>query len=333
MRLSRPAAALSAAALLVTVPLSGSVLAASHKKDAAPAAPAAKPAAPAAAVANPVVASVNGEPITLDRVRAAAQSLPDQMRGMPPQVLFPLIVNQLVDQKALLIEAQREDLQKDPAVQKAMMAAADQALQNIYLTRQVGPQVSDDAIKAVYANQYAGKPGEKEVHARHILVPDEKTAQDIIRQLKSGGDFVALSKKYSTDKAAASNGGDLGWFKQGDMLPDFSAAAFAMGKGQISDHPVHTRYGWHVIQVLDTRVSTPPAFDTVAAEIRQKVIQEAVRKAVDQAVAKVKVVRYNPNGTVVADKPTPAPGTTPPGTSPVPTQGTTTTPGTPPAGN
>ena len=310
MRLSRPAAALSAAALLVTAPLSGSVLAASHKKDAPAATPAAPPAAAPTAAANPEVASVNGEPITLDRVRAAAQSLPDQVRGLPPQVLFPLIVNQLVDQKALLIEAQREGLQKDPAVQKAMMAAADQALQNVYLTRQVGPQVTDDAIKAAYANQYAGKPGEKEVHARHILVPDEKTADDIIKQLKNGADFVALSKKYSTDKAAAGNGGDLGWFKQGDMLPEFSAAAFAMSKGQISDHPVHTRYGWHVIQVLDTRVSPPPAFDTVAAQIRQKMIQDAVRKVVDQAVAKVKVVRFNPNGTPVSDKPAPgAPAT------------------------
>ena len=331
MRLSRPAAALSAAALLVTAPLCGSVLAASHKKD-APAAPAAAAptAAAAAAVAaanNPVVASVNGDPITLDRVRAAAQSLPDQVRGMPPQVLFPLLVNQLVDQKALLIEAQREGLQKDPVVQKAMTAAADQALQNVYLTRQVGPEVTDDAVKAAYASEYAGKPGEREVHARHILVPDEKTADDIIKQLKNGADFVALSKKYSTDKAAAGNGGDLGWFKQGDMLPEFSAAAFAMKKGQISDHPVHTRYGWHVIQVLDTRVSPPPAFDTVAAQIRQKIIQDAVRKVVDQAVAKVKVVRYNPNGTVVSDKPAPGPQTT------TATTTTATTPGTPPAGH
>ena len=327
MRLSRPAAALSAAALLVTVPFCGPVSAASHKKDAA--APAAAPAA-AATPANPVVASVNGDPITLDRVRAAAQSLPEEMRGMSPQVLFPMIVNQLVDQKALLIEAQKEGLQKDPAAQKAMQAAADQALQNVYLTRLVAPQVSDDAIKAAYAENFAGRPGEKEVHARHILVADEKTADSIIKQLKGGADFAALARQYSTDKGSSVNNGDLGWFKQGDMLPEFSAAAFAMNKGQISDHPVHTRYGWHVIQVLDTRMSAPPAFDTVATQIRQKMIQDAVRKVVEQAVAKVKVVRFNPNGSVVSAKPAPAAA---PGTSPVPTQGTTATPGAAPAGN
>ena len=280
------------------------------------------------------VASVNGDPIRLDRVRAAAQSLPDNVRGMPPQMLFPMIVNQLVDQKALLLEAQKEGLAKDPDAQKAMQNAADQALQNVYLTRIVGPQITDDAIKAEYAKTYAGKPGEKEVHARHILVPDEKTAGDIIKKLKGGADFAALAKQYSTDKGtAASSGGDLGWFKQGDMLPDFSAAAFAMSKGQISDHPVHTRYGYHVIQVLDTRISTPPAFNTVAVQIRQKLIQGAVRAAVDKAVAQVKVVRFNPDGTPVSDKAPPAAGAAAAGAPPVPSQGTPATPGAPPGGN
>ncbi len=331
MRLSSPAAAITAAALFVSATSVAALAAPAHKKDAAPPAAAATPAAPKDD--NPVVASVNGDPIRLDRVRAAAQSLPDNVRGMPPQMLFPMIVNQLVDQKALLIEAQKEGLARDPAAQKAMQNAADQALQNVYLTRIVGPQITDDAIKAEYAKDYAGKPGEKEVHARHILVADEKTADDIIKKLKGGADFAALAKQYSTDKGtAASSGGDLGWFKQGDMLPDFSAAAFAMNKGQVSDHPVHTRYGWHVIQVLDTRTSTPPAFNTVGAEIRQKLIQGAVRSAVDKAVAQVKVVRYNPNGTPVSDKVPPAAGAAAAGAPPVPSQGAPATPGAAQAG-
>jgi len=338
MRLCAPAAAFTAAALFLsaTILTPASVLAAPHKKDApAAAATPAKPGPAAAKSDNPVVASVNGDPIHLDRVRAAAQALPDEMRGMPPQMLFPMIVNQLVDQKALLIEAQKEGLQKDPDAQRAMQAASDQALQNVYLTRTVGPQVTDETVKAAYARDYAGKPGEKEVHARHILVADEKTANDIIKQLKGGADFATLAKADSTDKgSAASNGGDLGWFKQGDMLPEFSAAAFSMSKNQISDKPIHTRYGWHVIQVLDTRTSTPPAFDTVSAQIRQKMIQSDVRAVVDAAVAKVKVVRYNPDGTPVTDKPAPAAANAAAGAAPVPAQASPPTPGaTSPAGN
>jgi peptidyl-prolyl cis-trans isomerase C len=336
MRLFSPAAALTAAALFLSATaLTPVALAAPHKKD-APATATATPAAPATPAAknpDPVVASVNGDPIKLDRIQAAAQSLPDEARSMPPQMLFPMIVNQLIDQKALLIEAEKEGLQKDPQVQKAMQSAADQALQNAYLSRIVGPMVSDDAVKAQYAKEYAGKPGEKEVHARHILVADEKTADDIIKQLKGGADFATLATKYSTDKGSAGkNGGDLGWFKQGDMLPDFSAAAFAMKKGQISDKPVHTRYGWHVIQVLDTRTSTPPAFDTVAAQIKQKLIQAGVHGAVDKAVAQVKVVRYNPDGTPMTDKPAPA-ASAPAGSPPVPAQAAApATPGAPPPG-
>ena len=354
MRLFRPTAASTAAALFLSAPgaavtaaailLSASALTptgarAAHKKDApVAAAPAATaPAGPAkdAKSDNPVVASVNGDPIRLDRVRAAAQSLPDEMRGMPPQMLFPMIVNQLVDQKALLLQAQKDGLAKDPEVQKIMQAAADTALQNVYLSRSVGPQITDDAIKAVYARDYAGKPGEKEVHARHILVADEKTANDIIKQLKGGADFAALAKQDSTDKGtAATSGGDLGWFKQGDMLPEFSAAAFSMNKGQVSDKPIHTRYGWHVIQVLDTRTSTPPAFDTVHDQIRQKLIQAGVRTAVDKAVAEVKVVRFNPDGSPVTAKPSAAAGAATAGSSPVPTQAAPATPGaTPPNGD
>lgn len=336
MRLSRPVAAITAATLLASAsalsPLSA--YAAPHKKEAATTPAAAAPASGDTKPANPIVASVNGDPIHLDRVRATAQTLPDEMRGMPPQMLFPMIVNQLVDQKALLIEAQKEGLQKDPEVQKTMQAAADQALQNVYLSRAVEPQITDDAIQAAYAKDYAGKTGEKEVHARHILVADEKTANDIIKQLKAGGDFAALAKKDSTDKGSAAADGDLGWFKKGDMLPDFSAAAFAMTKGQVSDKPVHTPYGWHVIQVLDTRTSTAPAFATVHDHIRQKLIQQDVRAVVEKAVAQVKVVRYNPDGTPVTDKPAPPAAAAAAGASPVPAQAAApATPGaTPPSG-
>jgi len=323
MRLTRPAAALVAAALIAPA-LSPGVMA-QTTTHAAKSAPAGAPGkAPVPANPNPIVATVNGDPIHLDDVRAAAQSLPDDMHNMPPNVLFPMIVNQVIDQKALLITARKEGLQKDPAVQKIMQAAADTALQNVYLTREITPVVTDDAINDVYAKTIAGKQGEKEVHARHILVATEAQANDVIKQLKGGADFGKLAVSLSTDKAsAAQNGGDLGWFKQGDMLPEFSAAAFSMNKGDISQKPIHTRYGWHVIQVLDSRTAAPPAFDTVKDQIRQKLIQQNVRATVDKALTGVKVVRFKPDGSkVTAADQRPAGGA-----SPVPAQGAPATPG------
>jgi peptidyl-prolyl cis-trans isomerase C len=320
----RPSAPLAAAVMLalVSVPASAAPPAAAP----APAAAAKPPANP-----NPVIATVNGEEIRLADVRQAAQGLPDDMRNYPPQMLFPMVVNQLIDQKALVAEARAEKLPDDPRVQELMRQAENTALQNALLSRVVGPQITDDKLHAAYDAQYATQKGEEEVHARHILVPTEAQARDVIRQLKHGADFATLAKKVSTDKASAgANGGDLGWFKKGDMLPDFSKAAFGMKKGEVSTDPVHTTYGWHVIQVLDTRVAPPPAFDTVKDQIRQGLIQAAVRAEVKQAMGRVTVVHYNPDGTVmkpqaVAGKagvpggaaavpapPTPAPGTTTP---------------------
>ncbi len=293
--------------------------------------PGAAPGAPASP--DPLIASVNGQQIHLSDVRTAAQGLPDEMRNYPPQMLFPMVVNQLIDQKALVDEARSENIQSDPRVQALMKQAADTALQNALLSKVVGPQITDDKLHAAYTAQYANKTGQEEVHARHILVATEAQANDVIKQLKHGADFAALAKKVSTDKGTAqANGGDLGWFKKGDMLPAFSDAAFSMKKGEVTPAPVHTTYGWHVIQVLDTRVSPPPAFDTVKDQLRQSLIQAAVRAEVAQAVTKVKVVHYNPDGTVqtpgqaMGGRPVPGgstalpapavagPGTTTPGT-------------------
>lgn len=333
MRLTRPAAVLMAAALLAPALGSGAFAQAAHHAPGDASTKGAGTAAPGvSANPNPVVATVNGDAVHLEDVRAAAQSLPEDMRNMPPGMLFPMIVNQVIDQKALLIAARKQGLQKDPAVQKIMQAASDTALQNVYLTRAITPDVTDAAVQDVYAKTIASKQGDKEVHARHILVATEAQANDVIKQLKGGGDFAKLATSMSTDKAsAAQNGGDLGWFKQGDMLPEFSTAAFAMNKGDVSQKPVHTRYGWHVIQVLDTRIATPPAFDTVKDQIRQKLIQQNVRAAVEKALVGIKVVRFKPDGTKVtaADQKAADQGA-PGGTAPVPAQGAPATPGSTP---
>ena len=333
MRLTSLAASLAAAALLAPAFVPALMTDTARAQTAHRPAAAAPDAGPGKTAApNPIVATVNGDPVHLDDVRAAAQSLPDEMRQMPPNVLFPMIVNQVIDQKALLIAARHQGLQKEPQVQKTMQSAADTALQNIYLTREVSPMVTDQAVRDVYDKTMAGKAGDKEVHARHILLGSEKQAEDVIKQLKGGADFAKLASTLSTDKAsAAQNGGDLGWFKQGDMLPEFSAAAFAMKKGEISDKPVQTRYGWHVIQVLDTRTAPPPSFDSVKDQIRQKLIQQDVRKIVDQALTGVKVVRFKPDGSRDTGAPGAAPGAGGMSGPNVPGQAPPAAPGTPSA--
>ena len=245
---------------------------------------------------DPVLATVNGQPIHLSDVKEATASLPPQARGMPPQQLYPMLLEQLIDARALLIQAQRTGLDKDPEVQRAMQAAQERALASALLSKVVRPQVTDEAVKARYDQEYAGKTGEVEVHARHILVGDEATAKKIIAELKKGADFAALSKQYSKDPGAAQQGGDLGFFKKTDMVPEFSAVAFSLKDGEVSPQPVKTQFGWHVIQVTEHRTSQPPSFDQEKEELRQHMVQAAVQTEIKQVRGAVKVEKFNPDG-------------------------------------
>ena len=260
-------------------------------------APPAPAPAPAAAPADPIIAKVNDRAIRQSDVQAAAETLPENARGMPPQVLLPMLLDQVIDGQALLIEARKMGLDKDPVVSRQMTDASDRALQSALIGREVGPTLSEAAIRARYDRDIAGKPGEEEVHARHILVADEAEAKKIIAELKKGGDFAALAKKYSTDPGGA-QGGDLGFFRKEEMVPEFADAAFAMKAGEISPTPVHTQFGWHVIKLEERRTAPPPSFEQSHDQLRQKLIQEGVQAVIAKARADVKIERFNMDGSV-----------------------------------
>jgi peptidyl-prolyl cis-trans isomerase C len=253
----------------------------------------------APATADPVIAKVNGQEIHLSEIKEAAQSLPENLRGMPTQTLYPMLLDQLIDGRALVAEAHKSGLDKDPAVQRLVTAAEDRALQTAVLSKEVGPSVTDEAVRARYDQDVAGKGGEEEVHARHILVDSEADAKKIIGELKGGADFVALAKKYSKDPSGAQQGGDLGFFKKDEMVPEFANAAFAVQAGQVSPVPVHSQFGWHVIQLVERRKAEPPSFDQAKEELRQKMIQEGVQKVVAKARAAASVERFNLDGSPV----------------------------------
>jgi peptidyl-prolyl cis-trans isomerase C len=248
---------------------------------------------------DPVVAKVNGQPIHASDVQAAAQALPAQARTMPQQQLYPMLLDQLVDEQALVAEAHKTGVDKDPEVQRTVQMAEDRALATALLSKLVRPQITDAAVKALYDKEFAGKPGEVEVHARHILVDDEATAKKIIAELQKGADFKALSKQYSKDPGASAQGGDLGYFKKTDMVPEFADAAFALKDNEVTPVPVKTQFGWHVIQTLGRRTTPPPTFEEKRDELRQQMVQDAVQKEVAQARAAVTVEKFNMDGSPV----------------------------------
>lgn len=253
---------------------------------------------------DPVLARVNGDPIRMSDVQATLESLPPAMQNTPPQQLYPAVLEHLINERALVADARRTGLDKDPAVQRqiaeavarATAAATNQVLETALLQKQIDATVTDAALHARYDATIAGQPGAEEVHARHILVADEATAKQIIAELDKGADFAALSQKYSIDPSAKAQGGDLGWFKKTEMVPAFADAAFALQAGQITQTPVHTEFGWHVIQVIARRQAPPPTFEQARDELRQKMAEEALPKIIAQARAAENVQIMNPDG-------------------------------------
>ncbi len=293
-----------AAALLSTAALAPATRAQAPKPAAAPGTPPAQQ--------NPIIATVNNEPIRLSDISAWVEAhVPaEQRQQVGQEKLFAAAMDNLVSGKALQVMARKQALDRDPAVARQMQAAADEVLQRAILVKTVLPQVTEEAIKTQYDKQYASHPGEPEIHARHILVDSEAKAKDVIKQLQAGAKFEDLAKKYGDPKDPASAaGGDLGTFKKDDMLPEFSDAAFKLKKGEFTQTPVHTRYGWHVIQVLDTSISQPPKYDAVHDQIRQELLRQDAQALAAQARAQVKIVQYGPDGKPI--KPTPVSATAP----------------------
>jgi len=264
--------------------------------------PAPAAGAPSAPPADPVIATVNGQPIHMSDVQAAAQDLPAQMQQLPPQQLFPLLVNQLIDRKALLVAAKSQNLQNNPQVAAAMEEAADEKLENAYIQEAVAPQVSDAAIAAAYKAQYAGKPGPEQVEARHILVKTQAEAQAIIEQLNHGANFAKLAQKDSIDPGAA-NGGELGWFSQNEMVPAFSNAAFALKPGQYTKTPVQSQFGWHVILCEGKRTAPTPSLADVKDQISQALADQAIKATLAAARSKVTIQVMNADGSPASTDP------------------------------
>jgi peptidyl-prolyl cis-trans isomerase C len=296
------------------------LLAAAQPALAQGAAPAPAPQAPAAAAPatpaaqDPVLARVDGEEIRRSDVQTAIGELPPELRSAPESVLSPLVIDQMITQKALVAAARAQKLQDQPEVQARIKRAEEQELQQALLRQEISPKLTDEALRARYARDVAGKPGEEEVHARHILVANEADAKKVEAEVrKPGADFAAIARSRSTGPGTE-QGGDLGFFKKADMVPEFAEAAFAMKQGEISQ-PVRSPFGWHVIKVEARRTAEAPSFEDSLETLRQAAFDETVQDTVNRVRASAKVERFNEDGTPrPAEKPAPSllDGATPP---------------------
>jgi len=263
-----------------------------------------------------VLATVNGVPITNDVFRAYVRSLAG---GQEPQLdaqKHALVLNRLIDMEVLSQQAQKAGLAKKPEVAADLNIQRTGLMANQLVQQYLAQHpVTDDQIKAEYAQRIKAMPG-TEYRARHILVASEQQAKDIINQLNHGGNFATLAKKYSTD-ASKSQGGELGWFSPDQMVPAFSQAVAQLKKGEYTKQPVHTQFGWHIIQLEDTRSMPPPSLASVQDQLKNSLEGKEVEAYVDQLRKSAKVDMNTP--AAVSPQPAPMPAAAPAaGTQPPP---------------
>ena len=234
------------------------------------------------------IAVVNGTPIPKSRADALIAQLVQQGQQDSPK-LQQAVREELVNREILMQEAIREGIPSKPDV-KAQVAVAQQtvvlrALIENYLKKN---QPSDAEVKAKY-DELVKQIGGKEYHLHHILVDNEDQAKDLIGKIKGGASFEDLAKQYSKDPGSGKNGGDLDWSDPKAYVPEFAAAAEKLQKGQMTDTPVHTQFGWHIIRVDDVRQTPPPPFEQVKAQIAQQMQQEKLQAFEEDLRSKAKV--------------------------------------------
>ncbi|PPJ45444.1 peptidylprolyl isomerase [Rhizobium sp. KAs_5_22] len=231
-----------------------------------------------------VVAKVGKLEITQSELDLAIANLDPQLAQLPDEQKKIAALSGAIDVKLLAGNADGEGLKDDAEFKKRMQFIADRELHNIYFKKHVVDAVTEDEVKARYDKEIAALPKQVEVSARHILVKTEEEAKAIIADLDAGKDFIELAKAKSTDPNK-SEGGDLGYFTKGRMVPEFEEVAFAMEKGTYSKTPVKTQFGFHVIKVEDKRDAAPPAYETVAQQVRQLVMRDKYLAIIEKAKA------------------------------------------------
>jgi len=231
-----------------------------------------------------VLATVGDNKVTLGDAALTFSTLPEQMRGQPDKTMLDAITEQLISEYALMDKALEAGIDESREVKARLAAARRAALAEAYITTELAERVNDEALRDGYDKMTKDFPEEEEVRARHILVDEEDDAKAITKTLRdTDEDFAKLAAEKSTGPSGAS-GGDLGYFKKGDMVAPFAEAAFSMKPGEISD-PVQTQFGWHVIKVEDRRMSKPPSFEELESQIRQQLMQATAQAIIAEVKA------------------------------------------------
>lgn len=233
------------------------------------------------------LATVNGKAVPKARVDALIQQAKRAGQNVGPE-LEAQARDQVVLREIFVQEAERRGLAKSPTYRDQMELARQSILiRELFEAERAAKPVTDAAAQAEYDKFKAAASGQ-EYRARHILVETEDEAKKLIADIKAGGNFEELAKKHSKDPGSGANGGDLDFAKPDSYVPEFSQAMVALKKGEMTETPVKSQFGWHIIKLEDTRDAPFPPFDDVKAQLKQRLEQQQMQAFQEELRAKAK---------------------------------------------
>lgn len=249
-------------------------------------------AALVALLASPVLAQnlavVNGKPVPSSRVKALQQQVEASGRPVTPEVMAQ-IKEELIAREVFMQEARKRGLDASEEYKSQLELARQTILiRQLFADFQKKNPVTDADIQGEY-DKFVKENGGKEYRARHILVETESDANALIAEIKKGGSFEELAKKASKDPGSGANGGDLDWAAAGSYVPEFSDAMVKLAKGQMTDAPIKSQFGFHIIRVDDVREAQLPKLDEVKPQISQQLQQQKLAKFQEDLRAKAKI--------------------------------------------
>lgn len=249
----------------------------------------------AAPADDPVIATVDGLNIRRSDFARAFRGLPQELRQRGPQAVYGSVLDRLIEQRIATKLGRDKGLANDEEVKARLKAMEGQVIFEVYVEREARARVKDADVKKAYQDFLAMNPPVPLVKARHLVVATEEEARRISKLVLEGKPFTELAKQYSTSPSAA-QGGDLGWFRQEEMIPEIGQAAFALQPNQFTADPVKTQYGWHLILVEDRRTANPPELDAIKDTLADRLAERAAVDVLRDMVAKANVKRFDLNG-------------------------------------
>lgn len=249
-------------------------------------------AAPVWSQDDPVVAKVDGVEIRQSDLALAEEDIGQNAPPMAADAKRDYLVAYLSDVLLVAKAAEGKKIADSKDFKSRLAFTRNKLLMEQMLQSEAKAAVSDEALRKVYDEAVKQMSEEQEVRARHILVPTENEAKAVLAELNKGTDFAELAKQRSKDPAAASQGGDLGYFTKEQMVPEFAEVAFKLEKGKLSD-PVKSQFGWHIIQVQDKRSKPAPAFEQVKDQVETFVMRRAQAEFVTKLREGAKIERLD----------------------------------------